>query len=516
MWNILAFLSLLLMYGVSGSETDETEPVSVMEGDSVTLHTNLSEIQNDDTILWMFGPKDFPLSQVKRKNDFTSFSVTDDVEFRGRLQVDQKTGSLTIRNTRLRHSGQYKLTISRQKITTKIFNVTVSDVVIETDGVKSVSVSVTEGEPATLPNDAKMNKDALMLWRFGDKGLLLAKLDVETNETSLTEADGTFRGRLKLDHQTGSLTITNTRTEDSGLYELQIRGTESSRQFLLSVTDVTSLSTGVVAGIVIGLLVPLLLLLAAAFALKNYRHKISKLEEKMAVKGEKKEETVTEGNNFTLRTDLTEIQGNDMIEWCYEAENNLIAEIKTRRPSTMEGADGRFRSKLRLEENNGDLTISNIRTIHSGLYILKINNSIRTKYILTVKVSSVSVEAGRPVLLQTGAKINTDDLVLWTLGAKNCLVVKTDSRATDFGERFRDRVDLNKQTGSLTIRNITTNDAGHYKLQVINNEQATFRRFNVTVTDSSANQENKDVTVVTPLLNDDPDGGNEQQATSSV
>jgi len=34
----------------------ETE--TVMEGDSVTLHTNLSEILNDDTILWLFGPKE--------------------------------------------------------------------------------------------------------------------------------------------------------------------------------------------------------------------------------------------------------------------------------------------------------------------------------------------------------------------------------------------------------------------------------------------------------------------------
>ncbi len=106
------------------SGADETGSMSVMEGDSVTLHTDVSEIKNGDTLLWVFGPKGFVISQITRKNDFTSFFVTDDVGFRGRLQVDQKTASLT-RNTRITHSGQYKLTISREKTTSKIFSVTV-------------------------------------------------------------------------------------------------------------------------------------------------------------------------------------------------------------------------------------------------------------------------------------------------------------------------------------------------------------------------------------------------------
>ncbi|KAK9951781.1 hypothetical protein ABG768_028214, partial [Culter alburnus] len=203
--------------GVFGAAADETEPVTVTEGDSVSLHTNLSELLNDDTILWMFGPKDFLISQIKRKDGLTSFFVTDDERFRGRLQVDQKTGSLTIRNTRIRLSGQYKVTISREKTTIiKIFRLTVNGVVGETDGVKSVSMSVTEGQSVTLPMDAEMHKDALMLWRFGDKGILLAKIDVETNEISLNNADERFRDRLQL-NQTGSLTIKNTRTTDSGL-----------------------------------------------------------------------------------------------------------------------------------------------------------------------------------------------------------------------------------------------------------------------------------------------------------
>ncbi len=99
--------------------------MSVMEGDSVILRTNLSEIMNDDTLLWAFGIKESTISQITRKNDLTSLFVTDDVIFAGRLQVDQATGSLTIRNTRRKHSGQYKLTISREKTTSRIFHVNV-------------------------------------------------------------------------------------------------------------------------------------------------------------------------------------------------------------------------------------------------------------------------------------------------------------------------------------------------------------------------------------------------------
>ncbi|XP_048038484.1 uncharacterized protein LOC125263523 [Megalobrama amblycephala] len=529
MCNWLLFLFLLLIHGVFGAAVDETEPVTVIEGDSISLHTNLSELLNDDTILWMFGPKDFLISQIKRKDDLTSFFVTDDERFRGRLQVDQKTGSLTIRNTRIRLSGQYKVTISREKTTIiKIFRLTVNGVVGETDGVKSVSISVTEGQSVTLLMDAEMHKDALMLWRFGDKGILLAKIDVETNEISLNNADERFRDRLQL-NQTGSLTIKNTRTTDSGLYELQIRGSESSQRFLLSVNALPDpgLSSGAIAGIFFGVLIPVLLLVAVAFGMIYYRHRISKLKKEMAVACEEKEEIVTEGDSPTLHTGLTEIHGNDAIEWCYEAEDNHIAEISggNRKPSTLAGTDGRFRSKLTLDERTGDLTISNVRTIHSGLYKLKISSSsskstIKTKhkrFILTVNVKSVSVKEGNPVLLQTGTEIQTDDIILWTFGPKNRLVVKSESGKMNNGKRFRDRLDLNQMTGSLTIRNIGTTDSGHFKLQIINSEQTTFRRFNVTVTDSTGEQVNGQTTVVTPLLNEEvTDGTNELQAASQV
>lgn len=99
----------------------------------------------------------------------------------------------------------------------------------------------------------------------------------------------------------------------------------------------------------------------------------------------------------------------------------------------------------------------------------------------------VPVTAGGSVLLQNDAEIQTDSLLLWTLGAENSLVATNATSINKTDERFTDRVELDENTGSLMVRNIRAEDSGHYKLQIINREQTTFRRFNVTVTGEQNN-----------------------------
>uniref|UniRef100_A0A8C1MGM9 Ig-like domain-containing protein n=1 Tax=Cyprinus carpio TaxID=7962 RepID=A0A8C1MGM9_CYPCA len=69
-----------------------------------------------------------------------------------------------------------------------------------------------------------MMDDDLIQWRFGSENTLIAKIDVMAGSISVYDdvLDERFRDRLKLDHQTGSLIITDTRTEHTGLYQLQI------------------------------------------------------------------------------------------------------------------------------------------------------------------------------------------------------------------------------------------------------------------------------------------------------
>lgn len=106
-----------------GFETDGVKSLSVMEGDSVALHTCLNEIQKYEKIMWKF--EDTLIAQINK--DLTSSTYDGaDGRFRDRLELDFESGSLTIRNIRTNHSGLYKVDMkSTSGSSNKRFNVTV-------------------------------------------------------------------------------------------------------------------------------------------------------------------------------------------------------------------------------------------------------------------------------------------------------------------------------------------------------------------------------------------------------
>ncbi len=95
---------------------DEEKSVFVMEGDSVTLNSDLTEIMDDDLIQWRF--EKYLIAEINVTAD--SMSVYDDVpdgRFRDRLKLNKQTGSLTITNIRMKHGGFYKLENLNMSIT---------------------------------------------------------------------------------------------------------------------------------------------------------------------------------------------------------------------------------------------------------------------------------------------------------------------------------------------------------------------------------------------------------------
>ncbi|XP_067243795.1 uncharacterized protein [Chanodichthys erythropterus] len=205
------FLRLVLfcscLWRLVGGVDDAVEMI-LMEGDSVTLNSDLTEIKDDDQIQWMFG--NTLIAEIYKRDD--RFTVYDDVldgRFRDKLKLDDQTGSLTITDTKTEHNGDYKM---QTNSTRKRFSLTVTEFV--------GFLSVTEGDSVTLDSGlTEMKDDDQIQWMFGNT--LIAEINKEFNRFTVYDdvLDGRFRDRLKLDNQTGSLTITNTTMKHTGVYK---------------------------------------------------------------------------------------------------------------------------------------------------------------------------------------------------------------------------------------------------------------------------------------------------------
>ncbi|XP_077081490.1 CD48 antigen-like [Siphateles boraxobius] len=102
------------------------ESMSVMVGDSVTLKTDVTEIHEDDDILWTFGEENTLIAKInKDKQIFYTYDNVLNGRFKDRLKLDDQTGSLTITNIRTEHTGVYDLELNGLKLTSKTFNVSV-------------------------------------------------------------------------------------------------------------------------------------------------------------------------------------------------------------------------------------------------------------------------------------------------------------------------------------------------------------------------------------------------------
>ncbi|XP_077081524.1 SLAM family member 5-like [Siphateles boraxobius] len=113
---------LCYMWHIAGVFGDS---VSVMEGDSVTLNTDLTEIHEDKDIMWKYGAENSLIAQISRTDGIFSTYDVPDGTFRDRLKLDHQTGSLIITNTTTEHTGVYKLEIRGAKRSSKTFSVSV-------------------------------------------------------------------------------------------------------------------------------------------------------------------------------------------------------------------------------------------------------------------------------------------------------------------------------------------------------------------------------------------------------
>ncbi|XP_042604666.1 uncharacterized protein LOC122134475 [Cyprinus carpio] len=278
------------------------------------------------------------------------------------------------------------------------------------------SVTLNSGLTEIMDND-------VVRWRHGPGNTLLAEINKQTDRITVYDdvLDGRFRDRLKLDNQTGSLTITDPRHEHAGVYELE--GKSLRKSFSLVIIDEISMK---------------------------------------------------EGDSLTLNSGLTEIK-DDEIQWKLVLEDILIAKIKKQTNNMTvydDVLDGRFRNRLKLDNQTGSLTITNTTTQHAGAYELLINN-VRKRFFLAV-YDEISVKEGDSLNLNSGrTEISKGEMFVWLYLNEIGFIagIKAwDDNIPEYDDvldgRFRDRVKLNNQTGSLTITNTTTEDSGRYILMI--------------------------------------------------
>ncbi|XP_051551335.1 uncharacterized protein LOC127439220 [Myxocyprinus asiaticus] len=237
--KILSLFLFLLLNGVFGDES-----VFVMTGDSVTLHTHVDRYNDYHLLRWHFNG-----ARIAQMNPYAGVQI-----FRERIQLNDQTGDLTITNMRTTDAGLYELNIlSGYGINTRIFTVTVSDGVsrAETnemktiqDGVKTIKVKT--GNSVKLDTGVtEVQTCGLIQWKMVELGnssdpfILLARMNKTNNKEPSNGGVRTYRARLQLDHQTGDLIITNTRTTDTGVYKLEITDSRNkiSKAFIVTVSE---------------------------------------------------------------------------------------------------------------------------------------------------------------------------------------------------------------------------------------------------------------------------------------
>ncbi|KAL1252056.1 hypothetical protein QQF64_019852, partial [Cirrhinus molitorella] len=289
-------------------------------GDSVTLNSGLTEII-DDNFQWRFWGT--LIAEIKQTDNMTVYDDALDVRFRDSLKLDKQTGSLTITNISMKHAGEYQLW---SRTVQNMFKLSVYD-----------EIPMKKGDSVTLNSDlTEIRNNDWIQWRFANA--LIAQIIWAGSMTVYDDVlDGRFRDRLKLDKQTGSLTIKNTRTEHAGDYVIEVNNRR--KHFFLALYD---------------------------------------------------EISVMEGDSVTLNSGRTEIMDDYDLQWTYMYENTVIAEvIKLFHSMTVydDVLDGRFRDRLKLDNQTEFLTITNITTEHAGRYLLLMDSGEKNLSFKAVRVS---------------------------------------------------------------------------------------------------------------------------------
>ncbi|XP_016115955.1 hemicentin-2-like [Sinocyclocheilus grahami] len=334
---ILFSLCFCHLLGVFVAETNGVKSLAAMEGDTLILESNVTEIQTCDEIEWTFG--NIRIARIKRVSGIFSTSYEDDLRFiDSRLQLDNQTGSLTITNTRSVHTGVYDLTIMVRNVQSiKSYSVTVYALLpIPVIFIDMLPSSSSSERSSRIFLCSVLNASHVTLSWYKGNSLL----------SSISESDLSISLSLPLEVE----------YQDKNTYSCVLNNPISNQTQHLDITDFY-LSSGVVG----------------------------------VETNEVKSVSVKKGDSIILHCDVNGIHTYDEIEWSF-VELRIARIKKAIRNDPLYDNDERFRDRLKLDQT-GSLTITNTRITDSGLYQL----TITIKNQETIKKFNVNVYARLPV-----------------------------------------------------------------------------------------------------------------------
>uniref|UniRef100_A0A673JXJ6 Ig-like domain-containing protein n=1 Tax=Sinocyclocheilus rhinocerous TaxID=307959 RepID=A0A673JXJ6_9TELE len=382
-------LCFLLAKGVFGD--------FVMEGDSVTLHTDLTDLQKYERILWTFGPDRTRIAQINNVvNKISLYNDVLDGKFRDRLQLDDRTGSLTVTNTTTEDSGLYELQIiGGIEVPPKKFSIIVSarlPVPVISRNSSQCSSSSSSSYCSLVCSVVNVGHVTLS-WYKGNS--LLSSISVSDLSISLSlpleveyQDKNSYSCVLNnpISNQTQHLDISQLcqpcSVDASSL--IPEDGLPLSHMVLICVSVVVTVLVLAAVG---------MLSIYWKYRNTNQMGQTPKQEytemnngDSLAETDELKTVSVRVGETVTLNTGVTAIKSFDVLQWRFgelntDSTNPFIVFARLNEQSNFDGTD-----RLKLDKQTGSLTITNTTTQHAGVYEVKITGAKRTTKTFSVSV----------------------------------------------------------------------------------------------------------------------------------
>ncbi|XP_051956658.1 uncharacterized protein LOC127625413 [Xyrauchen texanus] len=227
--------------------------------------------------------------------------------------------------------------------------------------------------------------------------------------------------------------------------------------------------------------------------------------------------TVMEGGVLSLPSGVTDLEEHTQVLWSFKSAslNTRVAQLYHGNIYT--NYHERFSGRAQLDQQTGSLTISDIRMDESGVYdvfIIMNRHISERKYKVDVYApiivptprssSLISVHQlkdvvngkwdelkivmeGEGLTLQTkdlNSKLKSLDEAMWQFGSEERTIRIAQvyqGSAPFYEEKLTDRLHLDKQTGSLTIWNISTSESGLYVMSLTISGHISEKRFRVDV-----------------------------------